>query len=334
MKLERMPYETGALADFYEEGLTALGALCSRSWHDRLEIVAEGTAAGLWNEDGALHLVELQFAAGGSSARDAARDVFPGCPLTFRLAAALRPEPLALERIVLAADGAGRPPDATVAEKLWRTQFPDTTRWRQAAPFTTDFHCSLVALARCEIQAIDQHWMLHRVALGLPDGRSDEGLAREIGFARADASPHASIAWPEPDPAGWSALLSRGLELELANDLRGIRARQENRLRREIERVDNYFDQYARELAERASRSGSANMKIADRLAAARVEHDRHRADQVARHEIVVIPHIDSLLLVAEPAWRAALHVGRTHQAPTDVTARFVPRARRWETGS
>jgi hypothetical protein len=337
MKLTRMPYETGGVVDFYEEGLTALGALCSRTWHDRLEVVAEGGAAKLWNEDGALHSVELQFAAADASGvREAAREIFPGCPLTFRLAEALRPTPLALERVVLAADGgaAARPPDPAVAEKLWRNQFSDTTRWRPTTPFTADFHFSLVALARCEIQAIDQHWTLHRMALALPDGRIDDSLAREIGFARADSSPRAAIAWPQPDPGAWKALLSRGFEQELANDLDNIRARQENRLRRELQRVDAYFGDYERELAERANRSGSAKMKTADRLAAAKAEHERHRADQVARHEITVIPHLDSLLIVAESAWRVTLQVDRAHQPTASVVARFVPRARFWETAS
>lgn len=47
MKLPRLPYETGAVLDFYEDGLTALGALCARPWHDRLDVVAEGRAATL-----------------------------------------------------------------------------------------------------------------------------------------------------------------------------------------------------------------------------------------------------------------------------------------------
>lgn len=328
-----MPYEAGALVDFYEEGLAALGALCSRTWHDRIEVVAEGPAARLWNADGALHSAELQFApAGASGAREAAREVFPGCPLTFRLAEALRPA-LALERVALAADGpAARPPDAGVVEKLWRNQFPDTTRWRQTAPLVPDFHFSLVALLRCEIQAIDQHWSLHRLALTLQGGRIDDGLAREIGFARTGVAVHSPDAWPVPDPAGWGAMLSRAMEQELAGELAAVRARQENQLRRELERVDDYFENYERELSERAQRGGK--VKLADRLAAAKAEHARHRADQVARHEIVIVPHVDTLLLVAEPAWRAALLVDRAHQPAASIRARFVPRARRWEMDS
>ena len=92
MKLERLAYEPGALVDFYEAGLGALGALCERTWHDRLQVVAEGQPAKLWNPEGALHEIELHFvSADAASARNAAREVFPGCPLTFRLAEVLRP---------------------------------------------------------------------------------------------------------------------------------------------------------------------------------------------------------------------------------------------------
>ena len=330
MKLARMPYEPGALVDFYEEGLGALGAVCARTWHDRLTVLAEGAGARLWRPDGELHEVELHFAAaGGSEARDAAREVFPGCPLTFALAEALRP-PLAVERAVLAADAAAaRAPDAAVAERLWRSQFPDTKRWRRQAPFVRDHHFSLVALARGEIQAIDQQWTMHRIALALPDGRIDDGLAREMGFARIETESAGPAAWPGVEVERWTALLGEAIEQELAAELAAARARQEARLRRELGRVDDYFDNYERELTERARRGGK--VKLAERLAAAKADHARHRADQAARHEIALVPHIDAVLLVAEPAWRAALHIEKAHHAPTQVAARFVPRARRWE---
>jgi hypothetical protein len=83
-------------------------------------------------------------------------------------------------------------------------------------------------------------------------------------------------------------------------------------------------------LSARASRSATVAAKTADRLAATRAEHARHRADQVTRHEITVHPHLDGLLLVAEPAWCAPLHVERAHRGPETPVARYVPRARRW----
>ena len=331
MKLDRLPYDPAALVNFYEEGLTSLGALSERTWHDRLEIVAQGEPAKLWTPEGALHEVELVFApADATSARDAAREVFPGCPLTFRLAEALRPAPLPLERVVLAGQGPARPPDAAVAEKLWRAQFENPTRWCLAAPFKAAFHFSMVALVRCEIQAIDQHWSLRRLAFALPKGQADEVLAESLSLAQADPAPQ-DISWPAPEPDRWMAFLRAALEADLAGDLAAIRARQENYLRRELDRIDEYFQSYERELTARAARSTSqtAKLKTADRLAAARAEHTRRRADQVARHEIRVQPQIDALLLTAEPAWSATIRTDAAHQTQT-LEARFVPRARRW----
>ncbi len=335
MRLDRLTYDPAALVDFYEEGFGALGALCERTWHDRLEIVAEGQAARLWNPDGALHEVELAFAdADAKAARDAVREVFPGCPLTFRLADALRPSPLPLERVALAGEARAQAADPGVAEKLWRAQYPATTRWRLAAPFKADFHFSLVALARCEIQAIDQHWSLRRLAVSVPGGEPDDSLAQQVSFAQADPALAGEATWPVPDPARWETWLRQALEVDLSPELAAVRTRQEHYLRRELDRIDEYFANYEHELAARAARSASGNTKLktTERLAAAKVEHARRRADQVARHEIRVQPHFDALLLVAERAWRGSLEVELAHR-PETLEARFVPRARRWFRG-
>jgi hypothetical protein len=332
MKLKRATHDAGALLEFYEQGLSALGALCERTWHDRLEVVAEGRAATLWNPQGTLHEVELHFTPSDTtSARDAAREVFPGCPLTFQLAEALRPAPLALERFVLDTGGVSRPPDAPVVEKLWRSQFADTWRWALAAPLKADFHFSLIAVARCEIQAMDQHWSLHRLAMSLPGGESDEALARDIGFHQETDGSTAEIIWPALNPARWRELLQLALENEVAGEVAQVRARQENSLRRDLERIDDYFENYERELIARVKRRSKENSKTktADRLAAAKAEHERRRADQLARHEIRVHFHVDALLLVAEIAWRARLQVEQARQAQT-IDALFVPRSRRW----
>jgi hypothetical protein len=335
MRLDRLAYDPAALVGFYEEGFSTLGALCERTWHDRLEVVAEGQAAKLWNPDGALHEVELTFVPGdAAAARDAVRQVFPGCPLTFQLAEALRPVPLALERVALADDAHLQTPAPDVAEKLWRAQFPTTTRWRVNAPFKADLHYSLVALVRCEIQAIDQHWSVRRLALSLPGGEPDDWLAEQISFAQADPALAGEAVWPVPDPARWEAALRTALAADLAPEMAAVRARQEQYLRRELDRIDDYFANYEHELATRAARSASGNVKLktGERLAAAKVEHARRRADQVARHEIRVQPHFDALLLVAERAWRGSLQVERGHQTEA-LEARFVPRARRWFRG-
>jgi len=332
MKLDRLAYEPGLLLGFYEQALTSLGALCERTWHDRLQVVAEGAPARLWNAEGVLHEVELQFTtADVTAAREAAREVFPGCQLTFRLAETLRPVPLPLDRLVLARDTQAGPPEPFVAEKLWRAQFGDTTRWGLAAPFQPGFRFSLVTLVRCEIQAIDQHWSLRRLALTLPEGEPDEALARSFGFVEVDQRGGGNVDWPAPDPTRWQGFLRAALEQELAHDLAAIRARQEHGLQRELDRIDEYFANYERELTSRAARSTSENSKLktAERLAAAKVEHSRRRTDQVNRHEVRVHPYLDALVLVAEPAWRAVLQLEREHR-PERVEAVFVPRARRW----
>jgi hypothetical protein len=294
--------------------------------------VAEGNAAALWDSAGTLHEVELRFAsANATSARDATREVFSGCPLTFRLAEALRLSPLPLERLVLAGDSLQRPPDPAVAEKLWRAQFPETARFHLANSFQASHRFTLFALARCEIQAIDQHWSLRRVAISLPGGEIDEHLAREIDFFSCSRDGKAEIPWPATDLARWSGLLRRGLEQELADELSGIRARQEISLRRDLDRIDDYFEGYERELRARTSRASSASTKVKteDRLAAAKTEHARRRSDQVARHEIRVHPHLDALLLIAEQAWSTRLQVTRSHQSE-EFEALFVSRSRRW----
>ena len=61
MKLPRLSHDPGALIEFFEEGLTTLGAVCERSWHDRLDLVAEGRAASLWNAAGDFVERQLHF---------------------------------------------------------------------------------------------------------------------------------------------------------------------------------------------------------------------------------------------------------------------------------
>lgn len=329
MKLSRLPHEPAAVLEFYQESLEHLGAICERTWHDRLQLVAEGAGAKLWNDDGTLHEVELHFPPADDTApRNAATEIFPGSPLTFRLAETLRPAPLPIERVVLTTDSE-RPPASEVAQKLWHAQFPHTARWQMNAPFRATHAFSLLALVRCEIQAIDQHWSLHRVGLSLPGGERDDGLAQNFGFAQVDAAA-ADLQWPELPPGSMSEFLSSAITLELTEELAGIRARQENYLRRELDRIDDYFDHYEAELAAREKRGGSsAKLKAADRLAAAKAEHARRRDDQVRRHEIRVIPHVDAMLLIAERAWQAPVNYHERNQACT-AEAIFHSRTRHW----
>jgi hypothetical protein len=192
-------------------------------------------------------------------------------------------------------------------------------------------HFSLVALVRCEIQAIDQHWSLHRLAIALPGGETDDSLAAALDFAELSAEPPADLVWPRCNVAQLAGWLNAALTGALATELGAIRQRQESYLRRELQRIDAYFTGYAKELSDRAARRHSDNVKLKtdERLAAARAEHDRRRADQVHRHEIRVIPRYDALLLLAEPAWQTSIAIaarGGSHSQQ----ARFVPRNRRW----
>jgi hypothetical protein len=321
------------LIEFFEDGLTALGAVCERSWHDRLELVAEGRAASLWNGSSGDYLEKLlRFvpldATGG---RDTDTEVFPGCPLIFRLAETLRGGTLTVERVTLQRFEPGQAPSSDAAERLWRSQFPAGSRWQLEGPFQPTWHFSLLLLARCEIQAIDQQWSLHRLALNFADGRSDESLAEKLDFAEVNARPEETISWPALDLARWQERITNALSEELTPDLARVRARQSNYLRRELDRIDDYFENYERELQQRAGRSRSpeAHAKLEQRLAAARLEHEHRRNDQVQRHEIRVIPHLDGLMLVAEPAWGATVSWDENHQ-PRRVIAHFLPRARRW----
>ncbi len=332
MKLAKLRHDPGALADFFHESLETLGALCERTWHDKLQVVAEGSAARLWRPDGQLVEMELRFPSPEDTApRQADREIFPGCPLTFRLAETLNAEGLILQRALVPPREKLRAPSPDVAERLWRLQFPSTSRWRQETDFAADWHCSLVALVRCEIQAIEQHWSLHRLAASLPDGESDEELVQNLGLLTVAAESAAQVAWPAPDLAAWQGHLQRVLEQDLGADLTAIRQRQENYLRRELERVDDYFEHYEAELTARAQRSRSfeSKTKLAERRTAARAEHERRRMDQVQRHEIRVIPHADALLLLAEPAWRGLVLVAERGK-PHRQTAVWVPRTRRW----
>lgn len=332
MQLPRLSHNPMALADFFAEGLQALGAVVERSWHDRLLVLAEGPPARLWNEDGTWSEVELRFLPGDATGeRVAQREIFPGCPLTFRLAETLLGGSPTLERVVLAADEgpAGRLPSSDVLERLWRQQHPETVRWRVAGSPRPAHHFSLVGLLRCEIQAIDQHWSLHRVAVSLPGGEPDDGLAETLVFARAGSSLEPGTEWPAVPLESGLARMHAALERELAGRLAGIRERQEHYLRRELARIDAYFSNYEAELKGRAVRGAEGIARRDQRLAAARVERERRCADQIGRHTIHVLPRLDALLLVAEPAWAASLEVAGP-KGSASQEARFVPRSRRW----
>lgn len=331
MNLSRLELAPRPLLDFYQSGLNQLGAVTEQTWHDRLQVVAEARAARVWNETGALMDTELHFPEPDTTVpRDASREIFPGCPLTFRLAEALLPSPLTLDRAVLNIQRSS-PPPPEVADKLWLSQISEPGRWQLGRTFQAAFHYSLMALIRCEIQAIDQNWSLHRVAIALANGLPDDTLAAEWDFAELVREQPSELAWPSCAPVNISRWIEHALQSDLATPLDNIQQRQQNYLRRELRRIDEYFAEYERELTERTGRTQKepARIKNQDRLAAAKAEHARRRADQIQRHEIQVLPRIDALLLVAEPAWQTTATQSR-RDGHDQKPAHFVPRNRRW----
>jgi hypothetical protein len=331
MRLHKLPYEPSAAIEFYSDALASLGALCERTWHDRLCVVADGAAVRLWDGGDALQENELHFVApDAQTPRSPGQEIFPGCPWTFRLADALLPSPPSLERAVLRPfEGALAPPPADTAAKLWSAQFPGSSGWRLDNPFRLTRHLSLAAWVRCEVQAMDQHWSLHRLVLNLATGEADDALAGALEFAEVDGQ--AQPAWPPADWSTWFPRLLGLLETELATDLATIRNRQERYLRRELDRIEDYFQSYERELKTRLARTtkGAGQTRLAERLTAAATECERRRQDQLHRHEIHVIPRWDAFLLLAEPAWEADFTVIE-HRQPISRRAVFVPRPRRW----
>ena len=329
MKFPKIPAGADHLLEFFEEGLHSLGAICERSWHDRLEVLAEGDAARLWRSDDDLFSGELLFRdAGSQDPANAETEVFPGCPLTFRLVEALWRRHLAHSRVCLSQEVAAKAPSSDVADKLWQAQFGFHAGW-QAAPFLQTWIFSAVAAVRCEVQASDQSWSSHRFAFTLPAGERDASL--EFALEQMSVVEPVEVDWPALGPGLISDWIGRAVGSELAPELARIKERQQLFLRRELNRVDEYFENYAHELRERMNRQhkDEAIKRYADRVEATRLEHNRRRTDQIERHKIHVVPHIDALLTVAEPAFATRV-TWRTGREERTVPAIFVPRTRRW----
>jgi hypothetical protein len=329
MKFPKIPAQAEHLMEFFEEGLHSLGAICERSWHDRLEVLAEGDAARLWRNDDDLFSGELLFRdAGSADPANIETGIFPGCPLTFRLVEALWRRHLAHSRVSLSQEAVTKAPSREVAGKLWQAQFGLHAGWN-AAPFLQTWIFSAVAAVRCEVQANDQSWSSHRFAFTLPSGERDASL--EFALEQMGVVEPVGVHWPALDPGLISEWISRAVGSELAFELSKIRERQDLFLRRELHRIDEYFENYARELRERMDRQHKeeAIKRYADRLEATRVEHKRRRTDQIERHTIHVVPHVDALLTVAEPAFstRVTWRAGREEKIASAI---FVPRTRHW----
>jgi hypothetical protein len=260
-------------------------------------------------------------------------EVFPGCPLTFQLVEALWTHHTAYSRACLSTGNIIKAPAQEVAQKLWQAQFGPCADWRVTA-FLPAWVFSLVIALRCEIQASDQSWSCHRLAFTLPSGERDGALE----FALEQLSPVEPVPeepdWPAVDSSAVPDWIERALLSDLAPELSKIKERQQNFLRRELSRIDEYFGNYSRELHHRMGRQRKedAIKRYADRLEATRIEHNRRRSDQIERHTIHLLPHIDAVLMVAEPAFASTVSC-RAGRAERSVRATFVPRTRRWHSG-
>jgi hypothetical protein len=296
MKFPKIAPRPEHLLDFFEEGLSSLGAVCERAWHDRLEVLAEGDAARLWLKEGELFSGELYFRDGRlPDSGNPEAEIFPGCPLTFQLVEALWRRHLTHSRVCLLTGSSVKAPAPEVAQKLWQAQFGPCVDWR-ATPFRSAWSFSSVVALRCEIQATDQSWSSHRLAFTLPGGERDSSLE----FALEQLSPVEPLGekpdWPAVECGALSDWIGRALHNELTVELSKMKDRQQLLLRRELSRIDEYFGTYARELRERMNRQRTeeATKRYADRLEATRLEHQRRRTDQIERHTIHVLPHVPS----------------------------------------
>jgi len=135
-----------------------------------------------------------------------------------------------------------------VAEPIRQVARTDGAGWKAV------WHFSIVVAVRCEVQAIDQHWSCHRLALAVADGERDAALEAELDLLAGRAAPD-RLVWPTTWPADWPHWLERALREDVAEELGEIQRRQERFLGRELARVDEYFTNYAGELTARIGRA-------------------------------------------------------------------------------
>lgn len=330
MNHKRLPPDAQLLRDFYESALVRLGAVAERPWHDRLSVLAEGCAARVWSEEKDFLEAEILFPPPESTAqRDAAREVFPGCPLTFQLVeAVLREVPARFRQVI--GDPDARVPGRPVVEKLLRQQLGLGPLTRVSiGEFRPVWHFSIVAGMRAEVVAIDQTWHAVRLAFSLESGEPDPHLEKELEFLPRPqtAALGGSPEWPEIDETRLRDRVRANLLHDLTAPLEAIRKRQEQHLQRELIRIADYFAGYRAELGTRLKRqrTDESRQRYQDRIDASDTEEKRRRDDQVQRHEIRLIPHVDALLLTGERAWRAKVTL-----PDREAQATYLTRARQW----
>ena len=118
---------------------------------------------------------------------------------------------------------------------------------------------------------------------------------------------------------------------ELSPDLAEVKARHERYLRRGLARVDDRFEHYVHGLRARKERDHREKSigRYQPRIGVTHAQHRRCRGDQIERHVMRGIPHLDVLLVIGEAAFRTVVESRAAGKAKS-AGALFPPRARRW----
>jgi len=298
MKIERLIHAPGTWRDFFEEALTSLARCASArgttAWKSWPKATAPAVESG---RHASRNRTVVSGARNHHGAREAGKQVFPGCPLTFAWRKALRPAPLALEASRVGGRH-GRPPARNRrGGKLWRAA---VTRNQSLATRIAVRPGAALLAARPDALRNPGHrtsiGSLRRVAVSVPKRRAGYSLAHPSTLRKFADNTDAFPGRSDPSAGGNS---SRCAEKALAPTSPRCAIARRKHCGANWTCVDDYFRSITKwKLAARARAAGVKlrSLKAAERLAAAKAEHARRRSDQVARHEIRVHAHLDALL--------------------------------------
>ena len=132
MNRSKLKSDPALLIDFFEDSLNRLGAVTERSWHDQLYLLADGPAARIWTDEGNIHETAIRFPHPDSEGeREAKTEVFPGCPLIFKLVEVFRRECSSHLRLILGDPENEAPPCRRSREEA----LASTVQGRDTRPF-------------------------------------------------------------------------------------------------------------------------------------------------------------------------------------------------------
>ena len=139
---------------------------------------------------------------------------------------------LAVHRAALRT-GEQKPPDLGLVERRWNNQFPNRVKMRMTTRFVASAHFSIVAALRYEIQAVDQHWSQHRLAINLSTGEPDPQLAEQLPILEPWNNP-VPFNWPQFRQDECRKALLAALEQEAGATVKSVKDRQSKYLQREL----------------------------------------------------------------------------------------------------